>query len=233
MTDADLEDLLSRSPVLFHMAEAGSWPSIRDKGLLSTSALVDLYGITGVARDRIEAERRPGPVVLDHPAQGRVVIRDNAPLNIRKLGRALPPDLPVEDWLRLLNGRVFFWLSRDRLGRLLGARLYREAAHDVLEVDAASLVAAHRARIELSPINSGVTDPFPAPRGPDTFRRIADYPYAEWQRKRGRNGEAAVELVVPGGVPDIADHIRRVVPMRGDREEGTLWERVASGRAGG
>lgn len=229
MTEDELTELLAGHPVLYHMAERGSWPSIRERGLLSTSALLDLYGVEGAERDGIEAARRPGPVVLDAPGLARAVIRDNGPLNLRKLARALPPDLPVEDWLRLLNGRVFFWLTEERLGRLLGAKLYRDTAHDVLEVDAAPLVAAHRDRIELSPINSGVTDPFPAPRGRDTFRPLADYPYADWRRKRGRSGEAAVELAVLGGVPDIARFVRRVRRMRGDREEGVVWSRSGVG----
>jgi hypothetical protein len=224
MTEDELAELLRDCPILFHMAEEGSWPSIAAKGLLSTSALLDLYGIEGPARERIEARRRPEGVTLDHPAHGRVRIRDNAPLNEARLGGALRDGMTAAEWLRLLNGRVFFWLSRERLGRLLGGRLYRGRAHDVLEVDAAALVAAHRDRIELSPINSGVTDPFAAPRGRDTFRGIADYPYAAWRRKRAR-GERVVELAVLGGVPDIARLTRRVVRMRGEREDAVVWER--------
>ncbi|MBP1807202.1 DUF7002 family protein [Rubellimicrobium aerolatum] len=227
MTEHELGELLAGHPVLYHMAEAGSWPSIRARGLLSTSALLDLYGVEGAAREAVEAQRRAASVVLEAPGLGRAVIRDNRPLNEARLARALPEDLPVAEWLRLLNGRVFFWLTRERLGRLLGARLYRDASHDVLEVEAASLVAAHRDRIELSPINSGVTDPFAAPRGRETFRPIADYPYADWRRARGRRGEAVVELAVQGGVPDIVRHVRRVVRMRGEVEEGVVWARVA------
>jgi hypothetical protein len=166
-------------------------------------------------------------VALEAPGLGRAVIRDTRPLNARKLARALPPDLPVEEWFRLLNGRVFFWLTEERLGRLLGAKLYRDTAHDVLEVDAAPLVDAHRGRIELSPINSGVTDPFPAPRGRETFRSIADYPYAA--RRRVNRRDPVVELAVLGGVPDIARFTRRVVRMHGDREEGVVWSRSGVG----
>src|SRR5262249_40369294 len=45
------ELLWTRFPYLWHMAEPGSWPAIRDHGLLSTSALLDRYGIMGEARD--------------------------------------------------------------------------------------------------------------------------------------------------------------------------------------
>lgn len=225
MTEDELGELLAAHPVLYHMAEAGSWPCIQAKGLLSTSALLDVYGVQGAERQAIEAERRPEAVVLEAPGLGRAVIRDNRPLNATKLARALPPDLPVEAWFRLLNGRVFFWLTEERLGRLLGAKLYRDKAHDVLELEAAPLVAAHRGRIELSPINSGVTDPFPAPRGRGTFRSIADYPYAE--RRKVNRREPVVELAVLGGVPDGARFVRRVRRVRGEVDE-VVWERGLS-----
>lgn len=36
------DQLISRFPTLYHMAEDGTWPSISSRGLLSTRALVDL-----------------------------------------------------------------------------------------------------------------------------------------------------------------------------------------------
>lgn len=240
MTEDELHELLRDHPRLWHMAEAGSWPSIRDHGLLSTSALLDRFGWEGEARDAVEARRRPekvrlarGPGVLreasgpEGPPRGGewAVVRDNKPLNDRKLARALQDGLTVPDWYRILNARVFLWLSRERLLKLLGAQAYRDEAHDVIEVDSASLVAAHRDRITLSPINSGATGPFAAPRGLSTFRSIEAYPYAE--RRRINRREPAVELAVLHGVPDLARFARRVVRMRGDQEEGVTWEREA------
>ena len=43
--------LAHRYPVLCHMAEAGTWPSIAANGLLSTTALLDLFEANGSARD--------------------------------------------------------------------------------------------------------------------------------------------------------------------------------------
>ena len=39
------EDMARKYPFLYHMAELSSWPSIQRHGLLSTSALLDLYEI--------------------------------------------------------------------------------------------------------------------------------------------------------------------------------------------
>jgi hypothetical protein len=74
VTPTELDELLSDCPVLYHMAEHGSWPSIRERGLLSTTTLLDLYGIKGKERQRIESERRPVGVPLAHSALPRAVI---------------------------------------------------------------------------------------------------------------------------------------------------------------
>ena len=213
MTDDELTELLRDCPVLYHMAQAGSWPSIRRHGLLSTAAMLDAWGVTGAARERIEATRRPEGVPLAHPALGRAVIRDQKPLDDAGLLRCLQDGLTPAEWYRLLNARVFFWLTRARLHRLLTARPYRELTHDVLELDTAALVSAYRPQITLSPINTGVTRPFPRARGRDTFLPIGDYPYAHWRSRRAA-GERVVELSVLGGVPDIHRFVRRVVAMQ-------------------
>lgn len=225
MTSAELDELLENCPVLFHMAEAGSWPSIRRNGLLSTSALLDLFAVSGERRAAIEEGRRAAGVVLEHPVHGRAVIRDNKPMDDEGLRRCLRDGLQPADWYRILNARVFFWLSRKRFTKLLGARTYAARAHDVLEVDARALVDAHRAGITLSPINSGATRPFAAPRGRDTFLPVDDYPYAAWRAKRAK-GERVVELAVSPGVPDIERLVLRVTRMGGGEGERTIFERA-------
>lgn len=214
MTGEELSELLGDCPVLYHMAERGSWPSIQRHGLLSTSALLELFTVDDEARAVIEARRRPKAVVLDHPELGRAVVRDQGPMDDRGLRQCLQDGLTPEDWYRILNARVFFWLTRSRLIRLLTARPYRDQDHDVLEVDAAALVRAYMSRVTLSPINSGATKPFPTSRGKGTFLPISEYPYAAWRTKRP-TGERAVELAVTGGVPDIRRFVNRVSVMRG------------------
>lgn len=67
--------------MLYHMAERGSWDSIRQHGLLSTTALLDLYGVKGAERDFIEARRRPTSVTLTSAQLGSSVIRDQKPMD--------------------------------------------------------------------------------------------------------------------------------------------------------
>jgi hypothetical protein len=204
------------------MAERESWASIREFGLLSTTALLDRFEVTGAERRAIEAERRPSSVALERPTLGRAVVRDQFPMDDRGLTRCLQDGLLPEAWYRLLNEKVFFWLTHKRLLRLLNAGTYRNEEHDVLELDAAPLVAAYRDKIWLCPMNSGCTKPYPHARGATTFQRIGNYPYAEWKTKRPR-GERVVELAVDYSVPDIEKFVKRVVRMKGNNEIEVLF----------
>lgn len=199
------EYIAQRWPHLYHMAEAGSWPSIERHGLRSTTALLDLYGVTGSERDAIEAARRPESVVIHHPVFGTAWIRDNKPINQTVLRRTLVGVRDV-DWYRTLNGRVFFWLSPDRLHRLRNAPPYRGRPHDILVFSTERLLAAYRETVELSPINSGAVHPSADyPRGPQTFRRIDTYPWSE--RLMVARREPIVELTVPYMVRNPADFV--------------------------
>lgn len=214
MTQAELEDLISNCPTLYHMAERGSWASIKRYGLLSTSALLDHYAVTPPRRTEIESQHRPKSVEVTASGLPRAVVRDQIPMSDAGLRRALPEHLSPEDWYKLLNAKAFFWLSEQRLHRLTNAKAYRDQEHDVLEVDTRSLIEAHRDEIWLCPINSGCTKPMPHPRDENIFARIKDYPYSFWRQRRARR-ECVVELAVDHSVDDIRSHVRRVIVKRG------------------
>jgi hypothetical protein len=196
-------------------------PSIRERGFLSTTALLDLYGVQGEPREQIEAQRRRTGVPLEREALPRAVIRDQLPMDDGGLRRCLPAHIEPTDWYRLLNGKVFFWLTKSRLITLLKAGTYRTRPHNVLEASARRLVEKHYPRIWFCPMNSGCTKPWPHARDENTFRRIPEYPYAEFRRRRKR-GERVVELAIDYSVPDIADFVTRVVRMQAGQELGTL-----------
>ncbi len=211
----DIGQLASRYPVLYHMAEDGSWESIRRLGLLSTSALLDRFGVEGESRFRIESVRRPAREAIEHPEHGRALIRDNKPMQQKALERCLEGMTPRE-WYETLNRRVFFWVDRRRLLKLLGARAYRDRPHLVLELETGGLIRRHAPRVSISRINSGATFSMnSAPRGPDTFRRLADHP----------DGDPVVELAVDYAVPDVADLVLCVSRWHGAERLETLWRR--------
>lgn len=217
-----VDDLAGYYPRLYHMAAAGSWPSIERHGLLSTSALLDLFRVEGAERRAIESSHRPASVTIRHPEYGEAVIRDQIPLSDSGLRRALRDGLTPEDWYKTLNAHIFFWLTEKRLQRMLGAGAYRDHSHVVITLDTASLVREHSERVVLSPLNSGCTKPFPNPRGRDTFRPLATYPFHE--RRRSHRADAVVELAVLGGVPNVQEHVIEVRERRHDDAGVVIWK---------
>lgn len=204
------EELSQTYPRLYHMADAQSWESIQKHGLLSTSSLLDLFGVKGREREDIESRRRPESVPIVHEKHGRAVVRDNKPIIESKLRTALK-NCTLEEWYRLLNKFVFFWLTPERLQTLLCARAYRDHPHAVLTVETLPFVRKYEQRIVLSPMNSGNTQPIAHERSPETFKKMRDYPFQE-RAQRGHYYQV-VELAVEAGA-DVTESVLSVDLMQ-------------------
>lgn len=198
-------ELVATYPRIFHMAEASAWDGIQRHGLLSTSALVDLFETPEPRRSRLLMERRPEKTAVHHQTHGTAFIRDNGPLNEKKLAACLT-DMTTREFFALINGKVFFWPTQKRLDTLFAAAAYRDRPHLILTVDTASLLAAHGDQVTLSPINSGATVHDAPARGSHTFKTIANYDFEYWRKKRTRP-TAVAEICVEHSVPDIAKHL--------------------------
>jgi hypothetical protein len=191
-------------PRLYHMAHEDAWEQIRRHGLLSTSSLLDLWEVRGHERRAIESKVRKVSVVLEHHQHGKVVIRDQKPLYEKKLRKALI-DCTVQEWCELLNRKVFFWPSTERLMRHMSARENRARKHLVLTVDSYRLAMAYQNAITLCPMNSGNTIPFAQKRGKNSLMKMSDYPFQE-RLVRGPY-YTVVELAVDKGIPNILEFI--------------------------
>jgi hypothetical protein len=206
-------ELAHTYPRLYHMAEAHTWESVREHGLLSTTALLDLFQKNGRERVSIESEWRPQKITIQHDQYGKAVIRDQIPMRESALAKCLV-GMTVTQWYRNLNRRVFFWLTRDRLMTLLCAKAYRDSSHCVLTIDTARLLDRHIKNVTLSPINSGRALYNPRPRGPRTFLPLSKYPFVERKKLRGV-ANAIAELSADYSVRDIeelvvcVDHMKR------------------------
>jgi hypothetical protein len=212
----DVSELIATFPRLYHMAHADAWPGIQKHGLLSTAALLDLFEIREALRHQIESCRRPEFVALEHANHGRAVIRDNKPMDDAGLRRALTGATP-EIWYKLLNQKVFFWVTEQRLTTLLNARAYKKSNHCVLTIDSAPLIRAYADKIWLCPMNSGCTKPVPHPRSLGTFSRIPVYPFEAWTKKRSGATKAVVELAVDYAIPDIGNFVLSAELRNGDK----------------
>lgn len=217
------EEVADQYPVLYHMAAPGSWPLIAKYGLHCTSSLLDLFGIEGEERRKIEEMHRPESVVITHPERGAACVRDQKPMDDRGLERALDEVMTPRDWYRILNAKAFFWVREERLRVMMSARAYRDQAKTVLYVATVDLLARHADRVLLAPMNTGCTKPWPHPRGPKTFAPIAEYPYDERRRKKG--ADAIVELAVEGCVPDIEELVIKVEEVQPSNEVEVIFQR--------
>lgn len=198
------------------MAEEGTWPSIQRHGLLSTSALLDLFEVTDDERQGIECEWRSKSVRIEHPGHGSAVIRDQSPMDPYSLGPLLD-GLEPSDWYRLINRKTFFWSTRDRLNRFLNARPYKGSVHDVITIDTRSLVNEYEDDITLAPFNTGVSTFGPRyRRGLSTFKDIEDY---------REDARGVVEVAVDYGVKNIADLAITVEQWQGESLLSRVWSR--------
>jgi hypothetical protein len=205
------------------MAEVGSWPSIQRHGLLSTTALLSLFGVTGDARHKIESAHRPLSIPISHPKYGQAVVRDQIPMREADLRRCLLDGLTPVEWYRMLNDRVFFWVTQERLETLLRARAYRDRMHTVLVLETQSLVVDYAKQVVLSPMNSGCTVPFAHPRGRETFRTLSDYPFEARRKSAGSN--AVVELAVSEGVYNTQNYVIEVRERKAGDGGRVIWRR--------
>src|SRR4051812_28150727 len=83
------DEFAARHPSVFHVAVPGSWRGIVENGLLSTSALLDLYEVPGEDRPALEERRRRKSHALVHPVHSSAVLRDQLPLSETKLQACL------------------------------------------------------------------------------------------------------------------------------------------------
>jgi hypothetical protein len=204
-------ELAKYYPRLYHMAECDSWDAIGRHGLLGTEALLDLFEATTEQREMILTRQRTEAIVIEHHLHGRAVIRDQKPLLRSKLESCLK-GCTFQQWLRMLNSRVFFWLTKERLQTLMCAREYCAKPHLVLVLDTLRLASDLIQRITLAPMNTGNTRPFAHPRSLSTFSPMADYPFEE--RLRRGLYYTVVELAVEVGVSNIMDYVVEAAEMR-------------------
>lgn len=213
------EELIAHYPRLYHMAAAGRWESIREHGLLSTSALLDKWEIEGAEREALESAHRPKSEAIEHPVHGTAIVRDQKPMSDGML-RACLQGMEPSEWYRLLNRQVFFWPTEHRLKGLLAAY---PGTQLVLTLDTAPLVRRYADQIRLSPLNSGATRHVSHTRGLRTFCPIEEYPFDERRKKAGLR-DAVAELTVDYAVPDVRDFVLRAEHRNGDDVE-IVWAR--------
>ncbi len=194
---------------MFHMAEDGSWPSIVSNGLLSTSTLLTLYDYQGPARDELESEWRENKVPIHRDGLPNAILRDQKPMPPHSLAPTLTNGMSTNEWYRLINGKVFFWVKWEDLEKFMDAKEYRNSPQLAIVIDTDALVKQYTDRITLCSFNSGSTlADYPRPRGRESFLSISEH-----------NSPITKELCVEDRVSNVLDVVVSVHRMIAIREK--------------
>jgi hypothetical protein len=184
--------------VLFHAAAYGAWDSIAEHGLRTAAHLAadDSKVLTQVRSAAVDVSKPDGLVAS---------IRDQQPMARARIAEHLD-GITLQDWLAILNDRVFLFARQKDLTTLLGR--YGSEGQDVLTFDTARLIAAVRSSVEVATVESAEPVAWqncPC-RGRDTFAPLAGF--------RSPVSDIA-EVTVLGGIDDVPRLVRRVVRHHG------------------
>jgi len=173
----ELSKIIRLRPYLYHLTSVSNELAIlQNRRLLSTEYLVKQSDLAPEDQEKLLTTRR-----TDHEkitANGQVTwIRDQRPLN-KALDRCLTHGWTREDYIKLLNSKVFMWPTLKRLKIHFGR--YKSENPVIFRFKTNDVINLNLNRVRLSHLNSGATRPIPKyrgapPRGPETFKLISDF----------------------------------------------------------
>lgn len=201
-------------PQIYHIAWEGSWPSIKEYGLLSSKALLRSYGKSEEEIVELTQKRRSHWVEICCPGRPPATLRDQKPLTDKGLLKVLGGALEPWEWYDLINSMVFFWPTKKRVETMIKARAYRSIRHDLIVVSTKKLVQLESANIRLSRMNSGTTLWYHS-RDKFLFKRFSDYPFDSRLKSVGQ-ARAIAEVCVKDSVDQIADAVISVITGSAD-----------------
>lgn len=224
-------DLIEYYPCLYHVTATENWDLIRQRGILSASALMELFEVDGDRRERLTRQRRSESEVLEHAEHGRAIVRDNKCLTEPRLKGCLEDGLKPADWHAILDRRVFFWATCERLGSFL--KPYSNSDQLIIVVPTELLVKNHLDRIEVSTINSGAIRFNHHIRGLSTFVALSDFDFdAERKRLHKSRRKVVAEVTVIDAVERLTEIACTAIRVRPSGSTEVMWQRERAACAG-
>ncbi|CAN5513027.1 hypothetical protein BH10ACT1_BH10ACT1_42940 [soil metagenome] len=211
------DEFLKWCPRLWHVAPAGAWELIRERGLRTSEQLIQAADLEDGDRARLLTEYRltEARFVVDGEP---VVLRDQERLSARKDTAAiLGDDLTLADWVSLLNRRVYLFCDRGPMETHLRKMSAVHGAQDVLVFSPMRLYDTYRSQLELADQSTVAVKRLTGEqKSRATFQPITRFP-----NKRPK------EITVVGGVDDLSV-VTRVTQISADGSEKVLHPQVAS-----
>jgi hypothetical protein len=171
------EQFLNRCKVICHVGPAGVWEQITNHGFRTAEQLIVEADLTDEERQHLLSTPRRESVRL-HVRGEDVILRDQGPLFARKdLKSILDAGLGVDDWIHLLNQRVYFFTDQTAMQKFLDKYVQLDGTQDVVWLSPLKLLQTEGLRLELSSQNTGA---IPRRGGPqkttDTFVPLFRFP---------------------------------------------------------
>jgi hypothetical protein len=192
-------DLAAVAPQLFHLTAGDAWESIQEHGLRSATWLVRAQSLDEERATALLTAPREAIEVIGDPADplGHATLRDQKPLTLSKLERLVEGITP-ENYIRLINDRVYFYMKPADVERVRGVRDAEGQPQLLLTLDSRRLLADYQGSVRVAKINTGATIGMQGRRGPRTWLAIDKFP--------GRATEVK-EFTVLDGISDVTPYL--------------------------
>lgn len=177
----DIEVFVKKRPTLYHLTDKRNLEHILAEGFKSTKALVEEAKLKN--GKEFLTSRRPDHYELKTDKKS-TFIRDQQPISEKVLRRSLEEGCSYEDFLLILNSRIFFWPTLSRLWKHY--KRYVEEKPVIIHLPTEEIFGLNMNPL-FSRLNSGATrcsshwDGNAPERGFNTFLPAKDFEYTPAQ----------------------------------------------------
>lgn len=173
----DIDKFLELRPKLYHLTHKDNLESIKESNkIYSTDYIVKKSGITE-PESFLKTRRVKLKKVNFNGSE--IYIRDQIPLHPSMINKAMDGTCTPGEYIYLLNKKVFFWPTKDRLERHYNT--YKDQNPVILILDTKEIYDLNKERVKFCRLNSGALRANfyhggkPPPRGLNTFKSPEDY----------------------------------------------------------
>ena len=195
----NIQEFCKERPYLYHLTDRQNLPLILDsRTLLSTTDIAQMALSKEDAKDFLRSKRNNHLTLSVNGINYK--IRDQNPILLKVLERSLTNGMRAGEFIELLNKRVFWWPTVDRLTRHFNR--YVNERPIILRVSTVDMLELNK-NVELCHLNSGATRCHPAyggnapTRGEESFLAPKHY-------DRNISSVAEVTFVRRCKLPEIA-----------------------------
>lgn len=174
----EIEKFIAKNIFLYHLTDSRNWEIIKRTGmLLSAESIVNRSSLTRIEKEAILQNRRPFHKTIEIENVS-YHLRDQRPISETNLKKSLSNGWTVEQFISLLNTKVFFWPNLKRLWSHYSR--YKDEEPIILKVSTKRMFDINN-HVEFCRLNSGATRSnhylggAPPSRGLETFAPASEY----------------------------------------------------------